>query len=101
VAAVNVGLSVVIAVSPLSITMLNFAERGTCILILLLLLYQAAFPEHFKLSLCVYIEIVISECPSRAIIYNSGPVEGLSLGTIARDGNCQIFPLSFQWSFCC
>jgi hypothetical protein len=34
---------------------------------------------------------MFSKCPSRAIMYKGGSVEGLSVETGARDGNCQIF----------
>jgi hypothetical protein len=39
---------------------------------------------------------VISEWLSRAIMCNSGYMEGLSVGPRARDGNCQIFPLEIS-----
>jgi hypothetical protein len=40
-------------------------------------------------------EIVISKSPSRPVVYKNGSVEGLSVETIAIDGNCQIVLLNF------
>jgi hypothetical protein len=32
-------------------------------------------------------------------MYNSGPMDELSVEILARDPNCQTFPLNFQWPF--
>jgi hypothetical protein len=50
----------------------------------------------FEFSACIFRETVISKCPSRSTMCKRGSVEELSLTTVARDGNCQIFPLNFQ-----
>jgi hypothetical protein len=32
-------------------------------------------------------------------MYTSGSLEGISVKTVARDGNYQIFLLNFRWTF--
>lgn len=49
-------------------------------------------------TLCIFSDM-ISECSSRAIMYNSGSMEGISVETLGRHGNYKIVPLNFQWIF--
>jgi hypothetical protein len=77
--------------SELTVTRL---ARVYCIIILLL--YQAFFLELFRLTTCIFSEIIISRCISRAIMYNNGSIEESSVETMARDGKCHIFPVEFS-----
>jgi hypothetical protein len=56
---------------------------------------KVCFQEVLKFMMCLLSQIVFSECPSRAVTYKSGPVEGLSVEIVARGGHCQIFSLQF------
>jgi len=50
--------------------------------LLLCLFYQDVFPEPlFRLQVSMFSEKIVCGC------------------VVARDGNCQIFPLNFQWAF--
>jgi hypothetical protein len=51
---------------------------------------------HLKGLACIFHENIISEYPSRAVMYKGGSMEE---ETIGRGGNCQIAPLNFQWMF--
>jgi hypothetical protein len=48
------------------------------------------------LKKCIFGKILVSKCPSWAMLYNHGSVEGLYLETIATDGNCKIFPVELS-----
>jgi hypothetical protein len=55
----------------------------------MLILSSYLFRTFQAHSMCIS-EHVISECSSRAVMCKSGSVEGLSVETVARDGNCEI-----------
>jgi hypothetical protein len=54
--------------------------------------YQYVSPEHFKSILS---EIVISECPSRCVIFGSASVEELCLETVATSVNFSKISVEF------
>jgi len=57
---------------------------------------KGVVPRIFKFMICIFSQIVISVCLSRAVLCNSRPVEGLSVEIMARGGHCQIFPMKFD-----
>jgi hypothetical protein len=46
-------------------------------------------------TMCIFSEI-IHKCPLRMIMHKSGPMEGLSVATVASKKNPQMFLLNFQ-----
>jgi hypothetical protein len=54
---------------------------------------QAVFQEPRQFVACMFSEIAISGHHSRAITYKIESMEGLSVETLARNGNCKIFPI--------
>jgi hypothetical protein len=97
----NVNVSVDNTASPVSIILGTFAENVPLRLSLLCLLHKALFQESFTFGdeLYLFCEIVISNSASRAIKHMCGPIESYLLGTAARNGNSQTFPLNFQREF--
>jgi hypothetical protein len=73
-------------------------QKNWTSILLLLLIYQAEFTERFTSTACAYSLTSWFQCPSRALICHTTSVEGLPMGTVARDGNCKIYPLNFQWT---
>jgi hypothetical protein len=53
------------------------------------LLCQPVFPDIFKLILRILDETIISKCLSTAITCKNVTIEGVSMGTGAKYGNCQ------------
>jgi hypothetical protein len=45
-----------------------------------------------KFRACIFSEIAVSNCPSKAIMHDGRSREGSSVEIIARDGNCQKLP---------
>jgi hypothetical protein len=61
----------------------TFAKTKLSIDLLLCLFYQVVFPELFMVF--IFSEILILDCPLRAVMCKSESVEGLSVETVTRD----------------
>lgn len=54
------------------------------------------FQELLKFMMCIFSQIMLSVCLSRAVMWKSGPMKELSVEIGARGGHCQIFPLKLD-----
>jgi hypothetical protein len=61
-----------------------------------ILFKQAAFPELLKFPVCIFVEIVISNHPSRAIMRKSESLGRLPVESVGTNGNLKFSALKFS-----
>jgi hypothetical protein len=57
-------------------------------LLILAKLGQSVYPELFKFALCMFSEVMSSECLSITVIFYIPSVEGFSMETVAGNRSC-------------